>query len=44
MRYEEATLDIPAANVPPGMDPQVGQTVGHDHLRRAPGTGGHHGR
>jgi peptidylprolyl isomerase len=27
-RDEEATLDIPAANVPSGMDPQVGQTVG----------------
>ncbi|MBI9085250.1 MAG: peptidylprolyl isomerase [Desulfobacterales bacterium] len=27
-RDEEATLDIAVANVPPGMDPQVGQTVG----------------
>lgn len=27
-RDTDATLDIPVANVPPGMDPQIGQTVG----------------
>jgi len=27
-RNDEAMLDIPVANVPAGMDPQVGQTVG----------------